>query len=566
MKHVRVLVIAAATAAAAVAPAPADGPRTKLIELGWDIPDTGFLRENLAAMEAEGPFDGVVFKVEAKTGDGRAVSTQGGWNREPWRQDWFAAARDDLKACRFARFTDNFLLFNATPKHIAWTDDEGWKALEEKVRICAWLAREGGAKGLAADFEPYGENQWKYDPTNGLSFAETAALSRRRGAQFARGMAAELPDGVLMTLFLNSVVVGAGRAQDPDAMLAREHYGLLPAFLNGILDAAPAGLTIVDGCEGGYYMDSVEAYQRAALNMRGWNGPCARLVAPENRAKYRGQVQAGFGFYLDMFLNPEGNTYYRGPLDGSRMKRLTRNLRAARDASDGYVWVYGEQSRWWSGLAKSGSWREESLKKTVGRGRSWEEAMPGITRAIDRIRDPMASARAEIAALKSRGAASNLVANADFGEKPEGAARLPPHWSAWQDERNATGVFSWDPEVDDGAARAAKVAWGCFIQDLPVQPGEMYAVRAECRARGATQPAMTVRWQTADRRWTHETDDATFLFGDGAGEWKSAFGVVTVPPDTGRLCVLLGMREQRTESDVCWFDRVEVYRLEDPAP
>ena len=114
-----------------------------------------------------------------------------------------------------------------------------------------------------------------------------------------------------------------------------------------MLDALPPDMILVDGCEHGYYMDSAEAYLRAANEMRSWHGACTRLVSPENRAKYRQQVQAGFGFYLDMYLNPEGNRYYFPPLDGSRLARLERNLGFARDAADEYVWIYGEQCRWW---------------------------------------------------------------------------------------------------------------------------------------------------------------------------------------------------------------------------
>ena len=250
----------------------------KFIQLGWDIPDTKFLREQSREMEREGPFDGVIFRVEAKTADAKSVSTQAGWNREPWKREWFKEALADLKACQFTNYTDNFVLFNATPKIIAWDDDEGWRALEDKLRICAWLAREGGAKGIAPDLEPYGDNQWKFDPASGRTFAATAALARRRGAQFIRGIAAEMPRAVILTLFLNSVVLGAGRADDPAVFLAREQYGLLPAFFNGILDAVPSGMVIVDGCENGYYLDSIEAYQRAALDMR-----CLLYTSPSPR-------------------------------------------------------------------------------------------------------------------------------------------------------------------------------------------------------------------------------------------------------------------------------------------
>lgn len=538
-------------------------PRKKFIELGWDIPDTRFLREHHRRMEKEGPFDGVIFSVEAATEDGRQVGTQGGWSRDRWKREWFKAALDDLKACAFTRYTDNFIRFNATPRRIEWSDDEGWGALEEKLRICGWIAREGRARGIAPDFEPYGENQWQYSPTNGRSFAETAALARKRGAQFARGLASEMPDAVVLTLFLNSVVLRAGLADDPDVLLAREHYGLLPAFFNGILDAAPPGMVIVDGCEGGYYMDSVEAYQRAALDMRSWNGSAIALVAPENRAKYRQQVQAGFGFYLDMFLNEEGHTYYRGPLDGSRLKRLSRNLCAARDAADEYVWIYGEQCRWWSGLAVEKPWNEEGLKKTVGKGRAWEEALPGVTRVVARARDLEGAAREEVAAMKAGGTATNLAANAGFGEPPKSGQTLPPAWSAWQHEKDPAGTFDWDGTVGDGSARARKVKWGCFIQTLPAAPGQIFAVQADCRSNGSTAPAMTVRWQTADHKWTHEADDRTFAFASGGDGWKRAFGVVQVPPDVGRLVMLLDVRGQETADDVCWFDNVEVFRLPD---
>ncbi len=533
----------------------------KFIELGWDIPDTKFLREHFREMENEGPFDGVMFRVEAKTDDGKIVSTHSGWNREPWKKELFAPALEDLKACKFAKFTDNFILFNATPKRVDWEDNEGWAAMEEKARICAWLAREGGAKGIALDCEPYGENQWQFDATKGKSFAETTALARKRGAQFARGIGAEMPDAVVLTLFLNSVVIRAGRADDPNAMLAKEHYGLLPAFLNGMLDAATPGMVIVDGCENGYYMDSVEEFQRAALDMRSWNGPAMKLVAPEDRAKYRRHVQAGFGFYLDMFVNEEGNHYYRGPLDGSRLKRLSRDLRAAREATDEYVWIYGEQCRWWSGLAKEKPWREEQLKKTAGKGRAWEEAMPGITRAIAWARDPGSAAREELAALKSRGEVTNLLINASFKAIPANGATMPFGWSAWQDEKHPTGKFAWDETIGGGSARATKVAWGCFIQKVPAAPGEVFVVQAGSRAKGSGDLNLTIRWQSADGKWMHEVDDRTFTFVDGKGEWKSASGVVIVPPNVGQLVVLLDVRSQKTDDDACWFDDVEVYRL-----
>ena len=56
-----------------------------------------------------------------------------------------------------------------------------------------------------------------------------------------------------------------------------------------------------------------------------------------------------------------------------------------------------------------------------------------------------------------------------------------------------------------------------------------------------------VRWQTAEGKWTHEADDRTFTFKPGAEGWQSGLGVVTVPPDAGKIVVLLDIRGQRTD-------------------
>jgi hypothetical protein len=526
-------------------------PRKKLIELGWDIPNTAFLREHWREMEASTPFDGVIFKIEVK-GE-RSCSTEGGWDAQPWKVAWFESAIADLKACRFAKFTDNFLRLNATPGNLDWADDPGWAALAEKVGFCARAVRAGGARGLAPDFESYGAKQFRFEAGKERSFAETAALARKRGAQFTHAIAREYPDAVILSLWLNSINAKAGQSGRPEAYLAASGYGLLPAFINGMLDAAPPGMVLVDGCENGYYMDGAAACLAAANDMRSWTGPAIRLVAPENRAKYRGQVQAGFGFYLDMFLNEPGSRYYFPPLEGSRLKRLHRNLAGAWRAADEYVWVYGEQCRWWGPPL--------DLPKTAGKGRLWEEAMPGLTRALDWVRDPLGAARAEVDALRKQNHLTNLAVNPQFSEGPPAQPGLPAGYAAWQDEKNATGRFVWDETTSHGSAKAARVKWGCFIQKREVKPGEIYAIEAECLPRGATVPGVLIRWQTPDGRWTNEPEDQAFAFEPRATEWQSAFGVVTVPQEAGYLVILLGVNGQVAESDVCWFDNVGLYRL-----
>jgi len=551
------VVLAALALAALTHALSADEPAArhrKFIELGWDIPSTALLREAWHAMETNTPFDGVMFKVETKDDQGASRSTEALWDARPWKREWLQDALADLKSCRFTRFTDNFLRFNATPGDLDWADDPGWTALADKAGDCAWLVKQAGGKGLAIDFESYGAHQFKFDAARRRSFADTAAWARKRGAQFAQAVAREFPDAVLLTLWMNSINFKAGKSDLPQNILASAGYGLLPAFIDGMLDGAPPAMVLVDGCEDGYYLDSAEEYLRTAHELRSWNGAAIRLVSPANRPKYRQQVQAGFGFYLDMFLNNATNHYYRGPINGSRLARLERNLAFACDAADEYVWVYGEQCRWWG--------RPTSVPNSVGQGRLWEEALPGITRAIAQVRDPMRAAQDEIAKLRAAGTLTNLARNADFAQpasRQEGA--LPAEFSTWQDEQTSPGKFAWDAGVGGGAGRAAGVKSGCFIQSHDVRPGETYAVQAECLPRGASNPTLIARWQTAEGRWTHEHDDRTFVFRPDEGAWPKAFGVITVPSAVGKLVILLNVTGQVADTDVCWFDNLALYRL-----
>jgi hypothetical protein len=537
----------------------AQGPRKKLIQVGWDMVDTAFLREHLAEMEAAGPFDGVLIWVKGKRSDGRTASSQSAWDAAAWDRASFKAAVDDLRACRFTQFTDNFVRFNCTPGTLDWADDTGWRALAEKAGILAWVCKAGGLKGICLDPESYGEKQFQYRAAGGRSFGETVAMARRRGAEMMRAIAAEHPSMTLMSFWLASLCMNAGNAADPDDVLITETYGLWPAFLNGMLDAAPADTVLVDGNESGYYYEG-STYYSVANDMRNLTGPAFALIAPENRAKYRAQMQVGFGFYLDMYINPEGNKYYRGFKDGgTRLDRLRDNLAAAVGASDQYVWVYGEQCRWWPSFEFSG-WGKDRVMQGAGKGRLWEEALPGLTRTLAQVRDPGEAARAQIEAHRKDAKLVNLAANGDFSAK---ARDLPAQFGTWQDtEAGSNGQFAWDA-AGGGSGRLEKMANGCFIQKHPAKQGELYYVEARARSEGAAVPTVMIRWQRADSAWVRWDSDIVLTFGAAAADgWRTASGAVRVPDEAAQLVILLRGRSFGDAGDVCWFDDVALYRIE----
>jgi hypothetical protein len=539
--------------------------KKKLIETGWDMPDTRRLRENLAQMEMR-PFDGVVFEAVGRNDQGKSIKLSWAFLNQPWQRDWFQPCIDDLRACKFTRFTDNFVVFNANPGDVDWFDDEGWQQIVGHWRIAAWLARQSGCKGILFDPEPYSppHAQFSYaaQPQHDRhTFEEYCVKARQRGREVMQAVAAEYPDITLFCYFMDSISTTATGQADPRRVLATQGYGLYPAFIDGWLDAAGASVTLVDGCESAYLYNSRQEYLEAAALIK---GACQELVSPENRAKYRAQVQVGFGIYLDAYWNPKDSQWGRWYVDGlggPRVDRLGANVQTALRVADEYVWVYGEKFRWWP--TPNRSVREQS----------WPEALPGCEKALRFARDPIEYAREEIAQMENAKEAVNLARNADFGAAEVSVAggrtekwregRPPAGWSAWQRE-DSQGSFTWDRTVGaagKGSARAANVADGCFVQRHDVRPGQRYAIRAVRRLQGAGYAQIRVRWQTADGGWTAVARDKLIFCQGRPEQWSEMFGVVEVPKGVGKLVILLGVGGQRGAEDVAWYDDVGLYRL-----
>lgn len=541
----------------------------KLIEVGWDMPDSQHLPGILDEVEKQ-PFDGLVVQAIGRKDDGSAIPLGWAFLNQKWSRQWFQSSVDQLKGCKFRRFTDNFLIFNANPGDVDWFDDAGWKNIVEHWRIAAWVARQSGFKGICFDPEPYASPhaQFTYSAQAGHdkhSFAEYYEQARRRGREIMQAVVEEYPDITIHSFFLCSVVSQTTGHTDPRRALSTQGYGLLPAMLDGWLDAAPPTVTLVDGCESSYLYNSRTAFLEMGNLIR---GDCQNLISPANRGKYRAQVQTGFGIYLDVYANPKGSSMWY--IDGQgmpRVERLRMNVRDALSVADEYVWIYGEQFRWWPTL----SGRTQP--------KSWSEALPGCAQSLRFARDPIDFARTELARLRAAGKLVNLARNGNFqsdeatmldGQKAayhEGAT--PAGWHAWQTD-NSKGTFTWDrqsgaPGGPPGAGRIAGVTDGCLIQDYHAKPGEYYAISALQRVAGKGQGAIRVRWQTADGKWIHETEDVLIYPSPTAkpasGEWVRLFGVARVPDGVGRMVVLLGASGQSAASDVIWYDDVEVHKL-----
>jgi len=548
----------------------------KLIELGWDKPDAASLRKNLKQMERS-PFNGVIINITGANEKGEKVSFYHAFSNATWKKEYFQSSIDDLKAIHSQKLTDNFVQFTANPGNVDWFDDAGWKQVVDHWRIAAQVAKEGGLKGIAFDPEPYVKPHRQFDyaaqPQHDKhSFAEYQAKARQRGREVVNAMASVDPHLVILTTRMLSDVMTAAFSPTPQAALpSTGPLNLCPAFINGWLDAAPPTMIFVEGTEDpGYRANSQFDFLKAGNEMR---QNALSLIAPENRQKYKAQVQVSFGIYLDAYINDPSKYYYIDPKGETSTERLYQNVGYAADVADEYVWIYGEKYRWWP-----------TANKSV-KAESWNDAMPGINEALLGAVHPQMQwmATQKIAELQKKGTLVNLVKNGDFSAgttKSTGntatnnnapadwkSVGAPANWSTWQ-TRVSKGTFNQDNAVNHhassgGSARLAGISNGCIIQGFDVKPGESYVVRAWFRQMGNSLGNIRIRWQTATGKWVAQSKDVMIYAPAAKDEnWHMMAGIVTVPEDAAKLIILLNATGQSSPNDVIWYDDVEAFRTQ----
>src|SRR5204863_550266 len=89
-------------------------PKKKLIEFGWDEPDTTFLRKHVATMERAAPLDGCVFHAAWKAPGAGGKSgnfTWECWSARAFTEGELSQALADLKGTPAKTMRHNFLRF-----------------------------------------------------------------------------------------------------------------------------------------------------------------------------------------------------------------------------------------------------------------------------------------------------------------------------------------------------------------------------------------------------------------------------------------------------------------------
>jgi len=317
----------------------------KLLEFGWDEPDTGFMRAHIHELQ-QSPFDGCVFHVEYQAGTNRGNFTWQCWETQTFSETDLKNAFDDLRATHFGKFNQNFLRFNTTPAKLDWFDDYG--AIIVNAKSAGQLARAGHCPGILFDIEQYEGPLFNYRKQRDVetkSWELYAVQARLRGREVMQAFQEGYPG---LTVFLTfGYSLPWAQTSGGKKSLADCDYGLLAPFLDGMVEAAHGGSRIIDGYERAYGYKTAAEFATARKAMKEELLPIVR--EPD---RYQQLFSLGFGIWMDRDWSKRGwNTddftknYFSPEVFQTSVEEAFRN-------SDEYVWIYSETPRWWSAEGK----------------------------------------------------------------------------------------------------------------------------------------------------------------------------------------------------------------------
>ena len=368
--------------------------RKKLIQINGRVPSPAYVRENIRLMEQK-PFDGTIIHLHE-----RAI-----FNSTPFDEAEFLQEYENLAAIEWGKFTDNFI-WTVCNADLDWFDEEQWQAVLHNTRIFAKAALFGRCAGIVFDPEDYGHPVFSYRRAKHRqtkSFEEYEARLKHCGEEWIRAVQEELPNARILDLwYTGAFVSGDDRAlwsgkMTPDqarAGLRGQGYGLVPAFMNGMLRGAAPTTVIVDGNEGAYYYESKEEFLGFARYSK--ELLARAYVAPDLQAKYQAQVQTGSSYYNGYCYGHFRHTPAPNLTDAEKAKWLEHNVYWALSTSDEYVWEWLERMDWWQNELEPG----------------YEEAVRSARRKVD-AGEPLGFEMAPIfEAMKQRARARQATAHA----------------------------------------------------------------------------------------------------------------------------------------------------------
>ena len=191
--------------------------------------------------------------------------------------------------------------------------------------MAARIAAQGGLKGIAFDTEHYHGRVFDYQKQRQRqkgekTFREFTDVARKRGRQFMKAIAEEYPD-VTILMFMAASFAADDMWHQPGTKLEEVEFGLMPAFMDGMLDASTERARIIDGFERAYNMTEHRQFVWGRNLIKNETAP---LSADPDR--YRKRIGVGFGIAMP-WHSPQA---------------LGDAMHYALSVADEYVWVWSD--------------------------------------------------------------------------------------------------------------------------------------------------------------------------------------------------------------------------------
>src|SRR5712691_1838449 len=310
----------------------------KLIEFGWDTPPPSYISTHIEEME-QLPFDGLVLDLKANTGpaDTHGYFSWNVWGAKVIRADDYSESIDALQRIQFRRFSENFLRFNVVPGDLDWYDED-FHTVIANAALAARVAQQCHLKGILFDVEHYrgkpfhypSQRHWKEQ-----SFAAYQQQVKQCGREFMLALNAEYATITVLLTYGYSI------ALQSTSSLQAASYGLLAAFLDGMLEMVAPGTLIFDGWEAGYGYKTEQQFQNAYDIMRRrsleWTGV---------QEKFRQHYRASFCLWIDKGKVWDVTDFTHNYFTPAAFEQA---VHLALKHTDRYVWIYSQQAQWWAG-------------------------------------------------------------------------------------------------------------------------------------------------------------------------------------------------------------------------
>ena len=541
----------------------------KIILTGWEF-STLAPEDYLANAEEfdKTPADGVVIYIQKNPAAGRSFEATDIMTEPLWTDDNLSDLVAPMKEMtKHASMRHSFIKSFRAPKGVRldWRDERAWGIVASNVAAVARLARKVGFPGIQMDIEDYSKKRQFWRVETDPPFAELEGIVRLRARQVGKAIFDAYPDITIFSYFGLSELFFLLPEKDV-VSLAHAKRDLLPAFLNGLLDVMPPNARFQEGTENAYRYDYAKMdFLTAKTRNSNWYLP---LIAPENRAKYKAQVITGLGLYMDSYVNDETSSWYFGPIDGSRLEYLRRNMAQALSGTDEYVWLWGERGRWidWKKVA-------EPMRVHGGakKGR-WDEMISGgLFESLRILKDPARYLLPKIEKAIADGKVVNLISNPTCkisipGEPGLKDRHVPKPFGSWQPTPKEGGSKSLiGADTSDGCGDSTCMFIkgendGCltFANESLTPPGSWYYVSASVKGEGAW-PSLSFR--SGENKWMRPSHYLA-IEGKSPTEWRTIRSCVQVPEGATGFTLTLGVRSLGP-NEIVRYDNVCVYPLPD---